>query len=102
MQRSVNLILEIGKMKTKSAQNTNEFNCVDSMVSLIWTPVVSGIPVLAAYKDVTIVSLIGNDNTIFRSGSYESETMESFFGYLPVILSLWNLFSPSGEGNSTE
>jgi hypothetical protein len=42
MQRSVNLILEIGKMKTKSAQNTNEFNCVDSMVSLIWTPVKRG------------------------------------------------------------
>jgi hypothetical protein len=39
MQRSVSLILGSGKMKTKPAQNTNEFNCVDSMVSLIWTPV---------------------------------------------------------------
>jgi hypothetical protein len=38
IQRSVNLILETGKMKTKPAQNTNEFNYVDLMIALIWTP----------------------------------------------------------------
>jgi hypothetical protein len=39
MQRPVNLTPGTGKMKTKPGQNTNEFNCVDSMVPLTWTPV---------------------------------------------------------------
>jgi hypothetical protein len=43
MQRSLNLILETGKTKTKPGQNTNEFNCVDSMAPLIWTPVTYGL-----------------------------------------------------------
>jgi hypothetical protein len=43
MQRSVNLILGTGKMKTKPGQNTNEFNCVDSMTPLIWTSVTEDI-----------------------------------------------------------
>ena len=53
MQRSVNLILGTGKMKTKPGQNTNEFNCVDSMVPLIWTPVIISNENLVLYQDNT-------------------------------------------------
>jgi hypothetical protein len=39
MQRSVSPILGTGEMKTKAGQNTNEFNYVDLIIALIWTPV---------------------------------------------------------------
>jgi hypothetical protein len=54
MQRSDNLIRENGKMKTKPGQNTNEFNCVDSMVPLIWTPVDSNIKITAWHAFLTL------------------------------------------------
>jgi len=41
MQRSVNLLLETGKMTPKPVQNANEFNYVCSIAALIWTPVTS-------------------------------------------------------------
>jgi len=40
MQRSVNLILETGKMTPKPVQNANEFNYVCSIAALIWTPMI--------------------------------------------------------------
>ena len=40
MQRSVNLILEIGKMKPKPVQNANKFNYVVLTAALTWTAVI--------------------------------------------------------------
>jgi len=39
MQRSVNLILETGKLTPKPVQNANEFNYMCSIAALIWIPV---------------------------------------------------------------
>ena len=39
IHRSIDLILKIVEMEAKPVQETNEFNYVDLVLRLIWTPV---------------------------------------------------------------
>ena len=42
IHRSIDLILKIVEMEAKPVQETNEFNYVDLVLRLIWTPVSQG------------------------------------------------------------